>query len=79
MFDPMIKTITKIGNSQGIMLDAALMDLAHLKVGDQVNLTVHDGGAIYLAPIRSQPGPAEMTAAIRKTVRDYRKTLSRLA
>ena len=44
----MIKTITKIGNSQGIMLDAALMDLARLKVGDQVNLTVHEGGAIYL-------------------------------
>lgn len=79
MFYPMIKTITKIGNSQGIMLDAALMDLAHLKVGDQVNLTVHEGGAIYLAPIRSQPAPAEVTAAIRKTVRDYRKTLSHLA
>ena len=27
MFDLMIKTISKIGNSQGIMLDAALMDV----------------------------------------------------
>ena len=79
MFYGMIKTITKIGNSQGIMLDAALMDLAHLKVGDQVNLTVHEGGAIYLAPIRRQPAPDEVTATIRKTVRDYRKTLSHLA
>ena len=79
MFDLMIKTITKIGNSQGIMLDAALMDLAHLKVGDQVNLTVHEGGTVYLAPIRSQPAPAEVTATIRKTVRDYRTTLSHLA
>lgn len=48
----MIKTITKVGNSQGIMLDAAIMDLARLKVGDQVNLTVHEGGAIYLTPCR---------------------------
>jgi len=32
----MIKTSPRIGNSQGIMLDAALMELAHLKVGDQV-------------------------------------------
>jgi antitoxin component of MazEF toxin-antitoxin module len=79
MFYFMIKTITKIGNSQGIMLDAALMDLAHLKVGDQVNLTVHEGGAIYLAPIRGQPPSEEVTAVIRKTVKDYRKTLSRLA
>jgi len=75
----MIKTITKIGNSQGIMLDAALMDLAHLKVGDQVNLTVHEGGAIYLTPIGPQPASEEVTAVIRKTVKDYRKTLSRLA
>ncbi|MDD2764938.1 MAG: hypothetical protein PHE83_13300 [Opitutaceae bacterium] len=75
----MIKTITKIGNSQGIMLDAALMDLARLKVGDQVNLTVHEGGAIYLAPVRTKAQPAEVTAAIRRTVKDYRKTLSNLA
>lgn len=32
----MTKTITKIGNSQGIIFDAALMDLARVKVGDQV-------------------------------------------
>lgn len=79
MFDLMIKTITKIGNSQGIMLDAALMDLARLKVGDQVNLTVHEGGAIYLTQIHPQPVPAEVSATIRKSVKDYRKTLSRLA
>ena len=34
----MVKTITKIGNSQGLMFDAALMDLAHLKAGDQVSM-----------------------------------------
>ena len=48
----MVKTISKIGNSQGLMFDAALMDLARLKVGDQVNVTVHEGGAIYLTPVR---------------------------
>lgn len=48
----MIKTITKIGNSQGIVFDAALMELARLKVGDQVNVTVHEGGAIYLTPMK---------------------------
>ena len=36
----MTTTISKIGNSQGIIFDAALMDLARLKVGDQVNVTV---------------------------------------
>lgn len=47
----MTKTITKVGNSQGIIFDAALMDLAHIKVGDQVNVTVHSGGSIVLTPI----------------------------
>jgi antitoxin component of MazEF toxin-antitoxin module len=44
----MTKTITKVGNSQGIIFDAALMDLARLKVGDQVNVTFHEGGSIIL-------------------------------
>ena len=34
----MIKTISKIGNSQGIILDAALMELTHLNQ----NLLEHD-------------------------------------
>lgn len=48
----MLKTITKIGNSQGLILDAALCELTGLKVGDQVNVTVHDGGVVILTPLR---------------------------
>ena len=47
----MTKTITRIGNSQGIIFDAALMDLARIKVGDKVNVTIHPGGSIVLTPI----------------------------
>ena len=47
----MTKTISKVGNSQGIIFDAALMDLARVKVGDKVNVTVHPGGSIVLTPI----------------------------
>jgi putative addiction module antidote len=36
----MVKTITKIGNSAGIILDQTLLELAHLKVGDEVDITV---------------------------------------
>ena len=52
----MTKTISKIGNSQGIIFDAALMDLARVKVGDQVNATVHPGGSIVLTPIHPAIG-----------------------
>ena len=46
----MIKTITRIGNSKGIIFDAALLELANLKEGDKLNVTVHEGGTITLVP-----------------------------
>jgi len=74
------KTISKIGNSQGLIFDAALMDLARVKVGDQVNVTVMpDSGAIVLMPLRKGPSEEEVTSVIKKTAKDYRKTLRRLA
>jgi len=38
----MIKTIAKVGNSQGIIFDSALLKLAKLSVGDKVNLEVQN-------------------------------------
>lgn len=75
----MIKTITKIGNSQGLMFDAALMDLAHLKVGDQMNVEVHEGGTITLTPLRPKPSRAEVSRLIKKTMKDYARTMKKLA
>lgn len=76
----MTKTISKVGNSQGIIFDAALMDLARVKVGDQVNITVvPESGAILLMPLRPGPSKKEVTSTIKKTAKDYRKTLRKLA
>ncbi len=47
----MIKTITKIGNSQGIIFDSALLQLARLKLGDEVNVEIHAGGSITITPL----------------------------
>lgn len=76
----MTKTISKIGNSQGIIFDAALMDLARVKIGDQVDITVvPHTGAIVLMPLRSGPSTEEIRSVIKKTAKDYRKTLRKLA
>ena len=76
----MTKTISKVGNSQGIIFDAALMDLARVKVGDQVNITVlPESGAIVLMPLRQGPSKKEIMMAIKKSSKDYRKTLRKLA
>ena len=75
----MIKSITKIGNSQGIVFDAALMELAHLKLGDQVNVTVHEGGAIYLTPIRPVVSREEVSKSVQSVMKDYARTMKKLA
>jgi antitoxin component of MazEF toxin-antitoxin module len=75
----MIKTITKVGNSQGIMLDAAIMDLARLKVGDAMNLTVHESGAIYLTPVRPVVTPEEASAAAGEIIAKNKELFRRLS
>ena len=75
----MTKTITKVGNSQGLIFDSALMELTHLKVGDQVNVTVHTGGTIVLTPLRPERSREEVTGTIKSTMKDYRRTMKRLA
>ena len=75
----MLKKISKLANSQGQEFDAALRELSGLQAGDEVNVTVHEGGTIVITPIRKAPSQTEVSDAIRKTVKDYRKTLKRLA
>ncbi len=75
----MIKTISKIGNSQGLIFDAALLQLARLKVGDEVNVEVHPGGTITIAPIVSLPPKEEVGVLIKSTMKKYARTMKRLA
>jgi antitoxin component of MazEF toxin-antitoxin module len=75
----MTKTITKVGNSQGLMFDSALMEMARLKVGDQVRITVHEGGSIVLTPLRPRVSRAKVSRAIKATMKDYARTMKRLA
>ena len=75
----MVKSITKVGNSHGLIFDAALLDLARLKAGDKVNVEVHEGGTITLTPIRTRPTRAEISRVIKKTMKDYARTMKKLA
>ena len=75
----MTKTITRIGNSQGIIFDAALMDLARLKVGDQVTVSLHEGGSIVLTPVRPVIGPEQATAAAKRLIKKNAELFRRLS
>jgi len=76
----MIKTISKIGNSQGIIFDSALLQLARLKVGDEVNLEVHRGGTITIAPV--DPAviePATAAESARRLIQKNSELFQRLS
>jgi len=75
----MIKTITKVGNSQGLIFDATLLELAHLKAGDKVNVEVHEGGTLTLTPIRPRVSREDVTKVIKSTMKDYARTMKKLA
>ncbi len=75
----MHKKVAKLGNSQGLVFDAALMELARLKVGDDVNVEVHEGGTITITPLRPRPSKEEVTKAIRGVMKDYARTMRKLA
>jgi len=75
----MTKTISKVGNSQGIIFDAALMDLARVKVGDQLTVTVHEGGSIILTPIRPTLDPAKAAVMTKRLIRKNSALFKRLS
>jgi antitoxin component of MazEF toxin-antitoxin module len=75
----MIKTISKIGNSHGIIFDSTLLQLAHLQPGDEVNLEVHPGGTITITPMKGVIAPADFSAKVEDVMQRYAQTMKRLA
>jgi antitoxin component of MazEF toxin-antitoxin module len=75
----MTKTISKVGNSHGIIFDAALMDLARVKVGDQLTVTVHEGGSIVLTPVRPAIAPRTAAATAKLLIRKNAVLFKRLS
>ena len=75
----MTKTISKVGNSQGIIFDAALMDLARVKVGDQLTVTVHEGGSIVLTPVRPSIDPDKAGGTAKRLIRKNAALFKRLS
>jgi antitoxin component of MazEF toxin-antitoxin module len=75
----MIKTITKVGNSHGLIFDATLRELTGLRPGDQVNVTVHEGGAIVITPMTPVVDADEARARAERLIKANRELFRRLA
>ena len=61
------------------MLDAALMDLARLKVGDEVSITVHEGGSIVLTPLRPVITREKAAATAKRLIKKNTELFRRLS
>lgn len=75
----MIKKLTKVGNSQGIIFDSALMEMAHLKVGDEVNVSIHDGGSIILTPVRPEISEEDARDVAKAVISENSELFKRLS
>ncbi len=75
----MTKTITRIGNSQGIIFDAALMELTRLTVGDQVTVSLHEGGTIVLTPVRPVIDAEKASVSARRLIEKNAALFRRLS
>ena len=75
----MLKTIARVGNSQGLIFDAALRELTGLKEGDQVNVTVHEGGSIVITPMHQTIGASDAAKSARALIRRNAELFERLS
>lgn len=63
----MIKQLTKIGNSQGIILDKAILELLNIKEGSSFEVTTKNGG-LFLKPIDIKEIYADVSKRHRKSL-----------
>jgi antitoxin component of MazEF toxin-antitoxin module len=75
----LIKRIAKVGNSSALIFDAAMMELAHLKRGDQMNVELHEGGVITPTPLRPSIEPKKAASTAARLIRKNSELFRRLA
>jgi antitoxin MazE len=65
----MITKVQKWGNSQGLRLSKALLSEAGIAVGDDVDVSVHDG-TLILTPVRRVRGGHDLRELVRRIPKD---------
>jgi antitoxin component of MazEF toxin-antitoxin module len=75
----MVKQLRKVGNSNALTLDRAIMELVGLSENGHVQITVHDG-SIILTPVKPHAVDNDrFEACLEHVFRTRRKVLRRLA
>ena len=75
----MIKKLTRVGNSNALTIDKAIMELIGLEEGGEVMITI-DHGSLRVTPVgKSRPDPEAFEETLRNVVEKRRELLKRLA
>ena len=75
----MVKTIRKVGNSNALLLDKAIMELIGLREGGAVKLTITNGSLLVTPVAAKAVDPAKFVACLNRVVAEWGDVLERLA
>lgn len=75
----MVKTIRKVGNSNALLLDKAILELIGLREGGQVKLTVSNGSLVVTPVAAMQLDPKKLAACLDRVVSEWGDVLENLA
>jgi len=67
----MVTKVQSWGNSQGLRLSRQVLEEAQISVGDEVDLSVHDG-VIVIAPSRRVRGRCNLKELVAQIPRDHK-------
>ena len=75
----MVKTIRKVGNSNALLLDKAILELIGLREGGEVNLTVTNG-SLVVTPVSAMPADDDkFQMCLDRVAKTRHKLLKRLS
>lgn len=75
---PVLKKLTKHGNSLALVLDKPVLDLIDIDADTPLEITT-DGQVLIIAPVRDERRKKAFRAALERTNQAYSRALKRLA
>ncbi len=67
----MVSKLQQWGNSQGIRIPKSILKDSHIKIGEEVDLSLRDG-KIIIQPVKKIHGRYDIKALVAKMPKDYK-------
>ena len=74
----MVKFLTKVGNSEALVIDKAILSLLHISADTPLELTT-DGKNLVISPVSDPAKVKEVTRAYKTVKKRFARALRKLA